>query len=135
MKAMRKEKMTKSKWWFYICIVQAIVMIGATVFIAMSAAPVKPENADLKEYVSQFSEENNYLPEKGYISDAETAVRVGGAIIDNMCEKDGSFGSVSLYYDRENRLWMVDKGYLFHPGGFVVIEQDSGKVVKALLSK
>ena len=118
-----------------VCIIQGIIIaIGVFVAVRSTMTANKFQNADLVEYLNQFSEENNYLPDAGYIPDAKTAKLVGSAIIDGMTGEKW-FGETTVKYDAENRLWRVDKGYLFHRGGFVVIEQDSGKVIKALFVK
>ena len=97
----------------------------------------EPKEADLVEKLSHYSEDNNYLPEAGYIPDAETAKRIGSIIIDNLTGHNFSFeyNSAIVKYDEENRLWYVEKGYLTAPGGLVIIEQDTGRIVKALLTK
>ena len=125
----------KRQVWFYLCVIQAIVIVGFILLVICPSIVIsEPTNVDLKEYLDSFSEGNNYLPEAGYIPDAETAKVVGSAIIDKLTGKK-LFGGTTVEYDEENRLWLVNKGYLFHQGGFVVIDQDSGKVVKALLKK
>ncbi len=121
--------------WFYLCIVQAAVILIGLCAVAWSCwAEPEARETDLVEYLGQFSEENNYLPDAGYIPDAKTAKAVCEPIIDKMT---GSkfFGGVTIEYDEENRLWRVEKWYLFGRGGFVLIEQDSGKILKALLTK
>lgn len=125
----------RKKIWFYLFIIQAIIIVGLILLtICPSIVISKPKNVDLKEYLDSFSEGNNYLPDAGYIPDAETAKIVGGAVLDELTG-NCFFGITAVEYDEENRLWLVNKGYLFSPGGFVVIEQDSGKIVKALLNK
>ena len=123
------------KVWFYICIFQSVVLIGVLIVCLWSPFAVpKVRKTDLKEFLNQFSENNNYLSDEGYIPDAKTAKIVGSRIVDNLTGHSW-FGGVNIEYDQKNRLWKVNKGYLFSNGGFVVIEQDSGKIIKALLSK
>jgi len=118
-----------------ICIIETVILLVLIISsIFQSFLVSNPESADLKEFISTFTEENNYFPEVGYIPDASTAKAIGSRIIDNLAQHKG-FGITTVTYDQENRLWLVDKGYLFSRGGFVIIEQDSGKVIKALLSK
>ena len=87
-----------------------------------------------KQYLDDFSEDNNNYPELGYIPDAKTAATVGGAVIDQLTGKH-LLGAITVSYDPEARLWLVHKGYFPHAGGFVIIEQDSGRIIKALLCK
>lgn len=89
---------------------------------------------DLKAYITQFDEGNCYLSENGYIPNAKAAREIGSCIIDNMVGSK-SIGFVNIEYDEINHLWKVSKGYLFNNGGFVVMDQYSGKVVKALMYK
>ena len=125
----------KKKIWFYLCIIQAVIIIGGTLMVSQSAfASLEIEAMDVAAYLDEFAEENNFIPDAGYIPDAQTAKAVGGEIIDNLTGKNW-FGVTTVKYDEENRLWLIEKGYLFSQGGFVVIEQDSGRVIKALLYK
>ena len=111
----------------------ALLLIGAIVFFHQPFE-ARVTQTDLKAYAAQFHPENNYLPAAGYIPDAKTAQRIGSCMIDAMTGNH-LFGSVDIAYDAENRLWKVNKAYLFHRGGFIIIEQDTGRVVKALLNK
>ena len=64
------------------------------------------------------------------------AAKVGGCIIDNMCDKSGfNLGVTTVEYDSENRLWGVTKSYGFAKSGIVIIDQDTGEIVRALLQK
>ena len=125
----------KNKICFFLCIVQAIVIIGLVIMIIPEKFIYNDkEEVDLKAYVESFPEDNNYLPDVGYIPDAETANAIGSAIIDKLTGHS-LLGVSTVIYDEENRLWMVERGYLFSPGAFVVIEQDTGRIIKALLNK
>ena len=125
----------KNKILFFLCIVQAIVIVGLVIMIIPESFTYNDkENIDLKEYLESFPEDNNYLPDVGYIPDAETANAIGSAIIDKLTGKSMLGGSV-VSYDEENRLWMIERGYLFSRGAFVIIEQDTGRILKALLCK
>ena len=125
----------KKKIWFYLCIVQAVIIVaGLILTVAPPKYTVDTEDVDLRAYVDSFHADNNCLPDVGYIPDAETASVVGSVIIDKITGRS-RFGATTVTYDEENRLWMVERGYLFAPGGFVVIEQDTGRVIKMLLEK
>lgn len=82
-----------------------------------------------------LSPENNYQREQGYVSDAKTAARIGNAVIDSMLSSTLDVGTLSVGYDEETRMWYVSKSYIFHRGGFVIISQDTGEIVKMLLFK
>lgn len=132
--------MTK-KIWFYLCIIEAAILsVIIVVFLWQSFSPITVEQANLTEYLDK-DKSVDYLPQTGYIPDAETAKTIGSAIIDKMVG-NSSFrpSGVDIEYDEENRLWKISKGYFygfftFGPGGVVVIEQDSGKIVNAYLTK
>jgi len=127
--------MKAKKIWFYLCITEAALIFAAAVYILPEFLPVKAEEADLSDFLPQFAESNNYVPDAGYIPDAKTAKTVGACIIDNLAGKKG-LGSYRVKYDGKNRLWYVSKGYFFFsPGGVVVIEQDTGRVIEAWLEK
>jgi len=125
--------MTK-KVWFYLCIIQAIILAGViTISLWPTSAP-KFEKANLEEYLVKHSN-RNYLPDAGYIPDAKTAKIIGSQILDNLNGNSGYiFSGVYIEYDEENRLWLVSKGYSLFRGGEIVLEQDSGKVIKAFLT-
>ncbi|MBR2353483.1 MAG: hypothetical protein IKA76_03155 [Clostridia bacterium] len=66
------------------------------------------------------------------------AARVGSAIIDDMCGKGifNLWSPITVSYDETNRLYRVQKGYsIFNQGGFVILNQDTGEVVRALRYK
>ena len=127
----------KKRIWFYLCIAQSIVILGVVfMMILPSLVGKEVQQLDLVEYLGQFDEGNNYLPEVGYIPDAKTAQVVGSAIIDKMIGSGYTLiSTITVKYDNENRLWLIEKGYFPHHGGFVIIKQDSGEIVKALLTK
>ena len=123
------------KIWFYLCVIQTVIIVGGLLFMILFSKGVpKVEKEDLVAYLSEFSEENNYIPRYGYISDAKTAKRVGSAILDEL-SGNNFIGFISIVYDEKNHLWMVKKNYLFGDDCFVVIEQDSGKIIKVLFTK
>ena len=127
--------MMKTKVLFYLCIIQSIIIIVLVLTIVPQKFTVtNTEVLNLREYVDSFDVDNNYLPDVGYIPDAETANAIGSAIIDKLTGHS-LLGVSTVIYDEENRLWMVERGYLFSPGAFVVIEQDTGRIIKALLNK
>lgn len=111
-----------------------IILVGGCALLFTTPSVTYEGEMDIRAYLDDFSEDNNYYPELGYIPDAKTAAIVGGAIIDQLTGKH-LFGAITVSYDPEARLWLVTKNYFPHNGGFVVIEQDSGKVIKALLNK
>ena len=126
------------KRWFYISVIQSGILILITVFTLISAFKTQTyQERNLKAYIDQFAEENNYFSYNGYIPDAKTAKIIGSQIIDKMTGGNRyEISGMTVEYDPENRLWMVSKEYLNgRHGGFVIMEQDSGKVVKALLTK
>ena len=120
------------KIWFYLSMIQSAVLLVIVVALCLSSIQPTVENADLVEYSEE--EENNWVPDQGYIPDAQTALEVGSAVIDSMTGYH-FFGASDVTYDAEHRLWRVRRGYLFRQGAFVVIEQDTGKIIKALLYK
>lgn len=125
----------KRNIWPFLCVAEAIVIVCCVLILCLPNINVKASNANLQEYL-EYTEENNYFPEAGYIPDAKTAKKVGSAIIDNFTGNTGLWISgVTVEYDETNRLWKVTKSYLMKNGAFVILEQDSGKVVKALFTK
>ena len=117
------------------CVIQLIVIVGLVIMIVPENFTYDDrEDVDLKAYVESFSEDNNYLPDVGYIHNAETANAIGSALIDKLTGHS-MFGGSIVTYDKEKRLWMVERGYLFSRGAFVVIEQDTGRIIIVLLYK
>ena len=125
----------KKKLWFWLCLIEAaVILVGGCAVLFSTPSVFYEGEMDIRSYVDDLAEDNNYAPEVGYIPDYETAGEIGGAIIDELTGEKG-IGAVTVCYDADNRLWLVTKNYFPHDGGFVVIEQDSGKVIKALLNK
>ena len=125
----------KKKLWFWLCLIEAaVILVGGCAVLFSTPYVFYEGEMDIRSYVDDLAEDNNYAPELGYIPDAKTAATVGGAVIDQLTGKH-LFGAVTVSYDPEARLWLVQKGYFPHAGGFVIIEQDSGRIIKALLCK
>ena len=125
----------KKKIWFWLCIAEAfIILSGGCVLLFATPSVTYEGETDLQTYLDDLTEDNDNYPEVGYIPDAKTAAAVGGAVIDQLTGKH-LFGAVTVSYDPEARLWLVHKGYFPHAGGFVIIEQDSGRIIKAFLCK
>ena len=125
----------KKKLWFWICLIEtAVILVGGCAVLFSTPFVSYEGEMDIRSYVDDFAEDNNFTPEVGYIPDYKTAGEIGGAIIDELTGKS-LFGAVTVSYDPEARLWLVHKGYFPHAGGFVIIEQDSGRIIKALLCK
>ncbi len=124
------------KRWFVISIIELVVIIAiAAIFLCHNLLPSSYKEADLSENIIATSVGNTYdFGECGYIADANTAKRICSPIIDDMVGKD-FIGLYDIEYDKENRLWCVSKYTLFEPGGAVVIEQDTGRVINARLYK
>ena len=136
-----EKNIIKNKIWFYLCIAQAFVLIVVMIMSLWSSYSVpKVKNANLKEYLEETAD-IGYLPDVGYIPDAKTAKIIGSQLIDKMVGNSRFHpGGVAIEYDEDNRLWLISKGYFYGifalgPGGVVVIEQDSGKIVKAFKTK
>ncbi len=120
---------------FYILAGLIGIMTVISLISNFSYVFVKPKDSDLQSYL-ELNPENNYYYDSECIPNAKTAAKIGGVIIDNMCNKGAfSIGFITVEYDAANRLWRVNKGYLFSQGGFVVIKQDTGEIVRALLNK
>ena len=125
----------KRKVLFCICIVQMVIIISLlSMILPHKFTIVYVNDVNLREYVNSYDVDNNYYPDMGYIPDVETAQIVGSAIIDKLTGRS-FLGATTVTYDEENRLWKVEKNYLFSRGGFIVIEQDTGRIIKALLNK
>ena len=111
-----------------------IILVGGCALLFATPSVTYEGETDLQAYTDDLIEENNNYPEVGYIPDVKTAAAIGGAVIDKLTGKR-LFGAVTVSYDPDVRLWLVTKNYFPHAGGYVVIEQDSGKIIKALLHK
>jgi len=124
------------KIWFYLSIIQTIVLISILmVFILQNTIPVNFKETDISKHWV-LREENDYLPNVGYIPDAKTAKIIGSCVIDNLTGYSRfRINSIAVEYDEENRIWLISKGYIFSGGGMVAIEQDSGKIIRAVLTK
>ena len=112
-----------------------MTVAAAVIVPSFSYIFIKPKEADLQYYL-ELPPDNNYYSSGECIPNAQTAARVGSIIIDNMCNRSGfNVGFISVEYDGANRLWLVNKSYYFSQGGCVVIRQDTGEIVRALLNK
>ena len=125
----------QKKLWFYLFWGQ-FLLTSIILVITINLKPVAPIVVETD--IGAFLDEQNdyesiygkYVYDGGYIADAETAVAVGGAILDSVCIDGWTlWEKTSVEYDPENRLWKVQKGYIPHHGGIVVLDQDTGEVL------
>ena len=137
------------KVWFYVSVVLAVIVVFLVVLLVVSnSQQVKNQQASITVCQRDLSEEcdpkyGGYVPEYGYIDDAETAAIVGNAIINRMCEQKGErilpsevgHDGVDVAYDSKLRLWRISKCYVLHRGGVVILNQDTGAVVMAYFQK
>ena len=124
----------KTRFYAFIAVILVVVILIVALLNCSYMFTVVKET-DLKNY-RESSDVNNYYSDGECVPDAKTAAKIGEAILDNMCNYSFlGFGVVTVEHDSENRLWKVSKGSLFSKGGFVVIDQQNGEIVKALLNK
>ena len=131
-----KRKVWFYLFWIYLGISLMTLTFGA--FLELSSYKVQESNIGsfLDEYNSYAEVDGGYVPAYGYIPDAKTAVKVGGAIIDGICKPDWALlETVSVEYESVNRLWKVQKGYLPYASAIVVLDQDTGKVLAFVRQK
>lgn len=60
---------------------------------------------------------------------------IGSQIIDNLTGRRSLFSEAIIKYDEANRLWFVAKNYYPRNGDIVVMRQDTGEIIEALLTK
>ena len=122
----------QKKFWFYMCIAQAVVIVGLVLWCVWPAITTPDvQTDDLKEFMNQYNDNANYSAEAGYIPDGKTAKIVGSAILDKISAKS-LLSSDLVFYDAENRLWRVERRYPPSHGVCVIIEQDTCKVVRVI---
>jgi hypothetical protein len=131
----------KKKIWFYLCIIQTVLLVCViSISLLSTFSTPKVNSANLEEYLEEV-ENLHYTPAEGYIPDVKTAKIIGSQIIDKMTGNSRfRLSGVTIDYDEKNRLWRINKGYFydvyaFGSGGTVVIEQDSGTIIKAFMTK
>lgn len=134
----------KRKVWFYLAIALIVITFIESflliLFIGTSNASAL--EGSLANEVPYF-QLGGIQPACGYIPDANAAARVGGAIIDGVFEEVGhkilpwERGKAMAFveHDPTLRLWRISKGYIFRGGACVILEQDTGAVVNAWLTK
>ena len=125
----------RKKCWFYICIAQAVVIVALVLWCVWPAITTPEVSTnDLNELMSRYNDKANLLAEDGYIPDGKTAKIVGSSILDNLSPKK-LLSRDLLSYDAENRLWRVERRYFPSHGVCVILEQDTGKVVRVFKTK
>ena len=140
------KKIITSKVWFGLFCFQLLLSIVCFLIVSIafifSQTPVEVKNTSLKAYENKWENpEDEGYPEDGYIPDAETAKTIGEKILNKRLgvsdlEKAMIPNEAIVYYDENNRLWMIETSYLlFHSGGKVVIDQDTGEVRYLILTK
>ena len=127
-------KETTYKWLLIVIASLCMVFLIMAVWFAKSGYLFHTDaEQDNLTYYLDDSVEGIHCQE-GFVPDAKTAARIGGPIVDNLCSKVSTdFGIVSVYYDKDNRVWKVTKAYgIFEPSAFVIIDQDTGRIIKAM---
>ena len=125
----------KERIWLRLCILEAaLILILGLALILSSRSILYVGESDVSAYLTEYPDAPAHVPEEGYVPDAKTAGAIGGPVVDKMTG-GGFLGSVMVSYDPDDRLWMVTKTYFPYGGGFVIIEQDTGRILLALLHK
>lgn len=131
----------QKKLWFYLFWGQ-ILLLAIILVIAINIKNTTPivNETDIGSFLDKHnnyaSTYGEYVYDAGYIPDAKTAVAVGGAILDSICIDGWTLWEItSVEYDPVNRLWKVEKGYIPHHGGVVVLDQDTGEVLVLVRQK
>jgi len=126
----------RRNWWRCLFLIQSLlIIIVISVFVCRNIIVPATVEADLSHFLEP-SESPKYIPDEGYISNAKAAKEVGTQIINDFCNpNEFTFSHVTIIYDKENRLWKVEKGFFPNNGGTVVLSQDTGEVITLFLWK
>ena len=122
-----------------VCLLELISILVLVGYIVYTRLPPKLNthyyniSADNPNHF-QYPIEPGHTPEDGFISSAEEAERIGRAVSDELSGKH-SLIKASVYHDEENRLWVVVTHYFRAPNGWVLIDQDTGQIIKFLYLK
>ena len=124
--------------WLYVVIVVETVLLALSLALQIYSS-VPPRIKEHWHYVDDlehfpYPAEPGYYPEEGFVSSAKSAEAIGSAIIDDITGKS-SLIKASVYYDSENKIWIIYKSYFDAPGGVVYIDQQTGEVLKFLFLK
>ena len=126
----------KKSAWLYISIVLFVALLIMSISVLnYSYVFIKYENSNLQDDLDLLPE-NNYYADEPCVPDAKTAARIGSAVLDNMCNASGFglFRFTYVEYDEANRVWRVTKSYV-RTSGIVIIDQDTGEIIRALFQK
>lgn len=126
----------KTKVYLSLFIITAVTSAALLVFSLLLANSIsvfdtEAKKCDLSSYLDGSQE--GIVCINGFVPDAQTAARIGGAVIDHLCGKDiTDLGNTLVYYDEENRVWEVIRAYdPFSPSALVIIDQDTGEILDA----
>ena len=129
-------KINKKKVLFWVLIPVSIVLIFALMsLLENSCIIIEQKNVHFMSQLGDKPDTNNYYMDGDVIPDAQTAAKIGSAIIDNMCGNGWDFGFLTIDYDDQERLWKVHKSYLFGRGGYAIVDQETGEIIQALKYK
>ena len=127
----------KTKVYLSLFIITAVTSVVLLVFSLLLANSICVfDTAAKKRDLSSFMD-GSYGEgidcNNGFVPDAQTAARIGGAVIDHLCGKDiTDLGDTLVYYDENNRVWEVIRVYdPFSPSALVIIDQDTGEILDA----
>lgn len=93
---------------------------------------IKVNDGNLEEYSSAL---DGYIPENGYVSDAETAVSIAKAVLDSTFFKPIKGGGYTVEYDKKNEVWIVNNYSIFRHSAYVIISKKDGRIISAWMTK
>lgn len=126
----------KKTAWFYISLALFVALLIMSISVLnYSYVFIKYKNSNLQDDLDLLPE-NNYYANEPCVPDAKTAAKIGSAILDNMCNASvfDLFRFTYVEYDEFNRVWRVTKSYV-RTSGIVLIDQDTGEIIRALFQK
>lgn len=78
---------------------------------------------------------DGYIPESGYVSEAETAVNISKAVLASAFSKPIKGGGYTVEYDKINEVWIVNNYSIFRHSAYVVISKKDGRIMRAWKTK
>lgn len=90
---------------------------------------IRVQDGSIRNYEHMLS---GHIPKEGCVPNVKAAVKIADAVFDNIGIK---YGVYTVEYDKDEEIWIVQKGWFLMSGGYVLIKKSNGEIIETWMNK